>query len=363
MGCGSSAVESRPVTPAYIPPPEPRKEPRPEPVPQIIQNECGFCKRHEASGFCSDCGVLICQSCAAHHRDANLLKKHAILTLGEYKDNITTFSRFVRPVICPMHNGHEMTFYCLTCSLPICMICAEYVHKKPRHQHTTLIEGLSTKQKELKSQVEILRTRKKDLEDMRMSLDEENRQYLHGDGQVDPADAIKENTQKLRELIQKALVELQKNSTNLLQQVEKAKKTNSKKSETKCVEIKELLLHIDKQLHYTNALMVNSNDIGFLLAVNQIVTGIQTTLAKQIEKPTPVTIRFVPNEDVFDAIKKNQVGKVQVTGLQDDNPRVDAQKWRDFARKYKQTGQETEPQQQKPRERPQSKEWWFKYIR
>ena len=80
------------------------------------------------------------------------------MTLEEYREEVLVKSRVYRPVVCPLHEGNQITYYCATCEVPICGECAEKGHPKSGHQLETTSEAKEKRQDKLRKMLKVATT-------------------------------------------------------------------------------------------------------------------------------------------------------------------------------------------------------------
>ncbi|XP_070547570.1 E3 ubiquitin-protein ligase TRIM71-like [Ptychodera flava] len=310
MGCGSSRPVSaknlepipRPATP--IPVQTHAKAVQSEPPRHEL--ECGFCKTKAATGFCVDCGVLICKSCSGHHKDAAVLKKHDRISLAEYKNKRSLLAKYVSPVVCSLHEGNEMTYYCKTCNVPMCVVCAEYIHKSPQHRHTTLIDALVQKHKALNEHVEAVKRKRQKMADMSESL-----LTLQESGSTDGTDlkeVVLSHTKTIVEKLRSVIDELQADSDRLIGELESDRRSKIKRAKSKEGEVQTCIAEYDKHLGEADKLLEHSNDIGFLRVVDTTCGYLKAASELGVTETQEDSMRFTPIEDAIEAAKKRKIG-------------------------------------------------------
>ena len=98
---------------------------------------CDECDRSEPqpiTSFCCTCRGFLCTDCDHQHTISRRLKTHKIFTLEEareMKDFAKELKQFVAPppVTCPQHNHLEISIFCTTCSMLVCMQCTVVTHQ------------------------------------------------------------------------------------------------------------------------------------------------------------------------------------------------------------------------------------------
>ncbi|XP_070547558.1 E3 ubiquitin-protein ligase TRIM71-like [Ptychodera flava] len=298
MGCGSSKpVPAQPPTP-----------PPPSPTPARVvppEFECGFCKTKTSTGFCKDCGLLICQTCSRHHNDSAVLKKHDMIPLADYNRKRALLAKYVSPVVCSQHEGHEMTHYCKTCNVPMCVVCAEYLHKS--HSHTTTLDALAQKHKALDEHVEAVRQKRQRMTDMSQSLLAVLESSMIGGS--DLQGAVRSHTRTTVDSLRAVIEELQADGDRLIRELENDRQSKIRYLSLEEEEVRACIVDYDKHLREANELLEHSNDIGFLHVVDTTCGYLQTASAPGVrDTPEDSRVRFIPIEDAIEAAKKRKIG-------------------------------------------------------
>ena len=117
------------------------------------QNNCENCHKDQATGYCKQCSVLLCQTCTDKHNAWAAFTSHQILGV---EDVATTASKLVplkeQPTMECSSHGKPLEVYCDTCDKLICHLCTTgKVHRNhdyepitdafPRHQQQ-IVESL-----------------------------------------------------------------------------------------------------------------------------------------------------------------------------------------------------------------------------
>ena len=109
-------------------------------------NNCENCHKEQATGYCTQCSALLCQTCTDKHNAWAAFTSHQILGV---EDVATTASKLVplkeQPTMECSSHGKSLEVYCDTCNKLICHLCTTgKVHRNhdyepindafPRHQ-------------------------------------------------------------------------------------------------------------------------------------------------------------------------------------------------------------------------------------
>ena len=95
-----------------------------EKVSSSKQDGCENCHKDEATGYCKQCSILLCQTCIDMHNKWGKFTSHQILGV---EDVVTTASKLVPlkelPTMECTSHGKPLEVYCDTCDQLICQLC------------------------------------------------------------------------------------------------------------------------------------------------------------------------------------------------------------------------------------------------
>ncbi len=147
--------------------------------PQNMQ-QCEKCKKdHKATGFCRDCGKLVCDKCIEIHQTWEDYSSHGIIV----------FPRENPPpqklLHCPKHPDNALTLFCEPCQELLCDKCTAEQHQGQEHQYDQvtkvfpkhrdeIIEHLQPVRQQLESVNKALRAldaRKKDINEQKSAIE------------------------------------------------------------------------------------------------------------------------------------------------------------------------------------------------
>ncbi|XP_041369372.1 E3 ubiquitin-protein ligase TRIM56-like [Gigantopelta aegis] len=124
----------------------------------ILKGEVSPC-----SYRCLDCFDLLCSVCSTGHSASSSTVSHRIVPLDN-PSPVTSGTELVvfRKTVCEKHNGREMSLYCKSCKLLLCMQCALFDHTD--HDRCTLKEASEIAKESIHSIIEERTVRLSDLE-------------------------------------------------------------------------------------------------------------------------------------------------------------------------------------------------------
>ncbi|XP_045196444.2 tripartite motif-containing protein 45-like isoform X2 [Mercenaria mercenaria] len=110
-----------------------------------VKPPCEVCdEKQDAAQRCIDCEQNFCNHCSKAHLRLTIAKTHTLVNL----DGAEGRRYLVSTGYCDKHKNEELTFYCRTCQIPVCMRCRLTVHE----DHTTedLVDFAVRTRKDLK---------------------------------------------------------------------------------------------------------------------------------------------------------------------------------------------------------------------
>lgn len=90
---------------------------------------CTSCTAKEvATSRCSTCHNLLCNNCESAHHYMRCFETHEVVALEDMrKDGIKITVH--KPLICDIHPGENVIFYCTSCRVTACAECSKTEHQ------------------------------------------------------------------------------------------------------------------------------------------------------------------------------------------------------------------------------------------
>ncbi|XP_033127951.1 E3 ubiquitin-protein ligase TRIM33-like [Anneissia japonica] len=105
-------------------------------------NYCLLCNEN-VTARCMDCSKFFCTECVENHQKIPSCQSHTVMTLEQYQSMNAEERAAAKPLMCPEHSDVTVKFYCVDCSLPVCMDCTVVSHKQHDiKDQKTVIENL-----------------------------------------------------------------------------------------------------------------------------------------------------------------------------------------------------------------------------
>ena len=94
------------------------------------KTSCEKCKEFTTTGFCQDCGELVCDRCTKMHQTWKEFADHKIVGLNEVLADATKLLPPKKQVPrCKKHSSKKLKIYCESCSELICSDCTIRLHQ------------------------------------------------------------------------------------------------------------------------------------------------------------------------------------------------------------------------------------------
>ncbi|KAK9885728.1 hypothetical protein WA026_012497 [Henosepilachna vigintioctopunctata] len=124
---------------------------------------CTSCTAKEvAKSRCNTCHNLLCTNCDTAHHFMRCFESHKVVSLDEMRKGGMKITIHT-PLVCEVHSGENIIYYCNTCLVTTCSECLKSEHKPPNHFCEPILDSeLKVRQEieclleESKSKVEIL---------------------------------------------------------------------------------------------------------------------------------------------------------------------------------------------------------------
>nr|XP_022908661.1 brain tumor protein [Onthophagus taurus] len=98
-------------------------------VSNSINLQCTSCTAKEvAISRCCTCHNLLCGNCETAHRYMRCFSSHKVISLEELRKDGQKIT-IHKPLVCDIHAGENVIYYCSTCNVPACTECAKLDHK------------------------------------------------------------------------------------------------------------------------------------------------------------------------------------------------------------------------------------------
>lgn len=159
---------------------------------------CGFCEEQPASRRCVQCNGALCAECEKTSHSKGFFKNHNIVDCDSRALVANGGIECTTKLLCHEHLEEKLSFYCLSCRMPVCSHCL-ILGDHQGHQQTPIDQAFETGRETLKAWVETLQQRLTTTEDLLERLGETQLEISKGaDAQ---RNTINRELDHLREMI------------------------------------------------------------------------------------------------------------------------------------------------------------------
>ncbi|XP_046577432.1 E3 ubiquitin-protein ligase TRIM56-like isoform X3 [Haliotis rubra] len=265
-------------------------------------DNCSVCKTQgkttPASSWCSVCDDIFCDGCLKMHNMMPILRDHELVDLSD-----TTKRKTKQRLMCTIHKGEQIMFFCKDCTIAICHICCSIKHRKCDDVDTldnmtpVVREHLSNQNQELKikmttSENEII-FKKSEIEEIKTN-----------------AQSIRNEIRKLRQTVVEVILRKEK---QLLDKVDRSTDEQLQKLQAQ-ITSQEIQLQMYQQQYEFTANAVASNCEMDMYAVYELM-GEMTDNRNRDNQPAPGRVVFTHDMDnLSKALDELELGDVEVVG-------------------------------------------------
>ncbi len=126
---------------------------------------CDVCKYKKqeilARDHCANCGINYCEHCSQDHSKHCLFKSHSVVPVQQME---RTSMR------CEYHDAETVKYFCSTCLVPLCTVCAVSAHKN--HDTAELNEALGNKKEIVQDKIADMSERVMSIEEFMVQLED-----------------------------------------------------------------------------------------------------------------------------------------------------------------------------------------------
>ncbi|KAI8508994.1 hypothetical protein Bbelb_128420 [Branchiostoma belcheri] len=230
-----------------------------------------------SKSWCTDCAVLLCESCAKMHRKIPAARDHELVP----QDTMTAkdgADKFQRKRHCDKHKNQELVFYCESCKALVCTACTVIDHR-PGKDHNP-VEIATVAQKKREKLQELLQGTDPRLKEIQTSIEEidENMSKLIPSKEAATTQA-KAYFRQLADLVEKRKQEI-------LSQIDEQCRADGKSLQAKKEAIEFELAGLTSAQTFCQQAVEHGSDVHVLEVGNQVQTRMETLLAKELDLET-----------------------------------------------------------------------------
>ncbi|XP_078657051.1 E3 ubiquitin-protein ligase TRIM71-like [Branchiostoma floridae x Branchiostoma belcheri] len=259
---------------------------------------CQVCegKVEGSKSWCTDCALLLCESCVNTHRKIPATRDHELVP----QDVMTTkdgADRFQRKRHCDKHKKYELEFYCESCQALVCTACTVIDHRPGKGHNPVEIATVAQQKKEKLH--ELLQDMDPRLREIQASIEEVNKNM----SKLIPSKEAA--TTQAKAYFRQLADLLKKREQEVLRQIGEQCRTDGKALQAKKEAIEFELAGMTSAQTFCQQAVEHGSDVHVLEVGNQVQTRVETLLAKELDLESNWNeFLFIENTAVEDFAKE-----------------------------------------------------------
>ena len=255
------------------------------------QNNCENCNKEQATNYCKQCSVLLCQTCIDTHSKWGKFTSHQMLGV---EDVATTASKLVplkeQPTMECSRHSKPLEVYCDTCNTLICQLCTINHHRD--HKCDAITDAFPRHQQQIVDSLQKVKKKLADISAAIQALENQEKGFLVQVGIV--RKEIETTVQQLMQLLQESERQLMRE----LDQVANAyveKISSRKKMDITSDQLKNCEKFVEEELRI-------GSQQEILVLKGQMVERMAAVCSQVILQPLESTkVRFAKSANVLEA--------------------------------------------------------------
>ncbi|CAH1243423.1 TRIM2 [Branchiostoma lanceolatum] len=245
-----------------------------------------------SKSWCTDCAMLLCESCIATHRKIPAIRDHELVP-EEVMKSKEGVDRFQRKRHCQKHKKYELEFYCESCKALVCTACTVIDHRPGKDHNPVEITTVAQKIKEkLQELLQGIDPRLKEIQASIKEVDSKLAKLVPSKEAA--SDQAKEYFRQLVDL-------LHKREQEILNQIDEQCRDDGKTLQTKKEVIEFELAGLTSAQTFCQQAVEHGSDVHILEVGNQVQTRVETLLRKQLDLESNWSeFQFVENTTIAD---------------------------------------------------------------
>ncbi|CAH1226173.1 TRIM2 [Branchiostoma lanceolatum] len=241
-----------------------------------------------SKSWCSDCAILMCESCTTVHRKLPATKDHELTDEMTLKADTFQCKRY-----CHKHINDELEFYCERCNALVCTACAVVDHQSGKDHNLVEIDTVAQKRKlSLQGLLQEIDPR---LNELKASVQEVEKEMSKLIPSKDSA------TCQAKSYFRQIADLLQKREQEILSQIDEQCRADAKALQTKKEAIELELDGLTSAQTFCQQAVEHGSDVHILEVGHQVGTRVETLLSKQLDlDPNWSEFQFMENTAVVD---------------------------------------------------------------
>ena len=266
-----------------------------EKVSGYKQNNCENCHKEQATGYCKQCSVLLCQTCTDKHNAWAAFTSHQILGV---EDVATTASKLVplkeQPTMECSSHCEPLKVYCNTCAKLVCHLCTTAKSHR-NHDYEPITDAFPRHQKNIADNLEQVKVKLAAITTAVQAVEAQERDFLQQVGAVrrEIETTVQQLMQLLRESERQLIRELDQVTDAYVEKISARKK----KADITIAQLKSCKKFAEEELRI-------GSQQEILVMKRQMVERMAAVCSLDNPQPLEETrVRFVKSASVLEACR------------------------------------------------------------
>lgn len=272
-------------------------------VSNSVNLQCTSCTAKEiAISRCCTCHNLLCGNCETAHRYMRCFSSHKVISLDELRKDGQKIT-IHKPLVCELHSGEIVIYYCSTCNVPACAECAKSEHKVASgHQ----CESISDSEIRVRQELETMLAESKSKIDqmVKASSDLDNSLEELANQRSTAKDLINESYQSYKAVLEKC-------RDNALEELNKLYRERELKVMDMTEKVGKDISMLEDACKFASRLLENGTVAEIMYLRNIVGTQLLNLINNTLKPEKKYFIEFHTEFNEFESSIRNLYGKFQ----------------------------------------------------
>ncbi|XP_070532951.1 RING finger protein nhl-1-like [Ptychodera flava] len=266
---------------------------------------CAVCKDANPSNKCIDCTLRLCYACSCVHRNISASRSHILVDAENNLDNGSHSYSVQPPAHCTIHSKNELSLFCTSCDVCVCLECTTRDHKHPEHKCTSLKNAANDFAKDLAAMVDEIKSKEKEVNQRKHNIQEWSKSLVycyHREGMK--MEAHKKST------IEGITRKIEENSGHLFEELRREYERRRISLQAKVKELENAQSDL-AEARVKAETLIKCEDMKQVMSARKDVTVQIKRLLETETKSEPIVSDYMQFEVYDDFCKAEQLGVIQ----------------------------------------------------
>ncbi|KAH3801352.1 E3 ubiquitin-protein ligase TRIM56-like [Dreissena polymorpha] len=251
---------------------------------------CRICELQDRDTFatlkCLNCGDFLCEDCGKAHTLTRMTIKHEIQSLSELSDGKRDQEiRYKQLIMCAIHDGETVKYYCENCNVPICRECQLELHvghtcANAKDSQLSRRKAVANMLVNVQQKIEALRKIAEHVDSTVLDIDKREKDLIEG---------VEKTVKKLVDQIEREKADILKSLKRTMDEQRDACATRKQQINT----ISDIM---EGNISFCNDIVKNGKDVEVLFLEKSLRRRLMDLQAKNI---TSLTVKWHPPDIRF----------------------------------------------------------------